>query len=707
MMKLNLKYSFLLVVFLLFAFHGKSSRIDRGYEALYIYDYFKAKKLFTKALKYNKAAAAQGLAVIFYRNDNPFHSNDSALAYINLAHQEFFQTKLKKRDLYAGYGFTEDSINKIRQSISQRFFEESKEKGNVSSLGAFIDEHTWYNNRGRAIEIRDSLAFFNAVGSNTSDSYKQYLEAYPQSEFTALAQDNYYNTLYEEVTEDGSLTSFENFLQAYPQNPMAVSAEEEVYRIVTSPNTIEAFHTFVSDYPKNHLNEKGWKELYQLYLKDYSIDRIENFLNEYSEAPINELVKLDLRLCDSLFLPFNKEEKYGYMNEAGEMLIQNDFLYTGFFKEGMAIVQTEKGVGFISKQGVLQITPEYDVAIEFENGLAIVEKNDRLGVIDRNGRAILEVKYEDVGSLEGEFIYASLKDKYGYYDKSGKLRIPHMYEDVFDFKDGLAKVNFEGKEGVVDQFGAFYVSPAYESITHFADTMYLFEEGGLIGFMNNKCQIYKEPQFKQVGPLIDGFAVAELNETGAVVYLDRLGNTVIQNGLSAYPNFLLKGEFRYGLAIAMKDGKYGKIDTTGNFVIPAKYENIGLGNGMFPIQKNNLWGLMNNAAAVLLMPTYDALTVIDKRFVLATLRDTVGMIAPDGNILIPFTFKNIEPLMDDVFVAQADSGQVLFIGNTKVLPDHYERIGIYNEDYLYLVKGGMLSYFDITRKKKIEFNGRE
>lgn len=707
MMKLNLKYSFLLVLFLLFAFQGKSNRIDRGYEALSIYDYFKAKKLFTKALKYNTAAAAQGLAVIFYRQDNPFHSNDSALAYINLSHEKFYQTNVKKRDLYAKYGFTEDSINSIRQLISHRFFQKSKEDGSVSSLGAFIEEHEWFNEIDRAIALRDSLAFFNAVGSNTSESYKQYLEAYPQSEFTALAQDNYFNTLYEEVTDDGSLSSYEKFLEAYPQNPMAVNAEEEVYRIMTAPNSVEAFHKFVSEYPNNHLNNKGWKELYQLYLADYSKDRIENFLNEYPDAPITGQVRKDLELADSLFLPFNENEKYGYMNEAGDGLISNDFLYSGFFKEGLAIVQTEEGVGFISKQGDMQIAPRYDVAVEFERGLAIVEKNDRLGVIDRNGRSVLEIKYEDVGSLEGELIYASVKDKYGYYDKSGKLRIPHMYDDAYDFKAGLAKVNFEGKEGVIDTFGAFYVSPAYESITHFADTMYLFEEGGLIGFMNNKCQIYKEPQFEQVGPLTHGFAIAEISETNEVVYLDKLGNSVIKNGLTAYPNFLLKGEFKDGLAIAMKEGKYGKIDTTGKFVIPAKFENIGLGNGMFPVQKNNLWGLMNNAGAVLLKPTYDALTVIDKSYVLAIRKDTAGVIAPNGNILIPFAFRNIEPLMDEVFVAESDSGQVLFIGSVRVLPDCYERIGIYDKDYLYLVKDGMLSYFDITRKKKIEFNGRE
>lgn len=706
-MKLNLKYSFLLVLFLIISFEGKSSRIDRGYQALHMYDYFKAKKLFTKALKYNTAAAAQGLAVIFYRTDNPFHSNDSALAYINLAHEKYYLTNQKKRDLYAKYGFTEDSINSIRQAVSQRYFEKARQEGTVMALGNFIETHQWFEGKERAVEIRDSLAFFNAVGSNSSEAYKRYMELYPESEFSELAEDNYHTTLYAEITEDGSLSSYEQFLQSYPDSPMATYAEEEIYKIVTAPNTVDAFRRFVTDYPQNHLNGKGWREFYQVYLTDYSQERMHEFMMEYPDNRIAVDVNKDIELADSLFLPFNRDGFYGYMNRDGEELIDNVFAYAGFFKEGLAPVQTDEGTGFLSKIGVIQIYPGYDLATEFEKGLAIVEKNEQLGLIDRNGRIILDLKYDDIGSLQGDLIYASLNEKYGYYDRSGKLRIPHMYDDAYDFEKGVAKVSFEGKEGFIDAFGAFLVSPVYERIEHYYDTLYLFEDDGLIGIMNSKSQIFIEPQFSQVGQLIDGLAIAERAENGEVVYLNELGEVVISNGLSAYPNYLLKGEFRHGLAIAMKDGMYGKIDTAGKFVIPAKYENIGIGNGIFPVQKNNVWGLMNTAGAQLIKPVYDALTVIDKKYLVAIQRDTAGLISPQGNILIPFAFNTIEPLLDEVFVAQTDTGFYLYIGDQRVLEEPFERIGIYDEDYLYLVEDGVVSYFDLKRKKKIVYNGGE
>lgn len=706
-MKLNLKYAFLLVLFLIFSFLGRSSRIDRGYQALYQYDYFKAKKLFTKALKYNTSAAAQGLAIIFYRNDNPFHSDDSALVYINMSFEKFSVTNQKKIDLYAKYGFTSDSIGQIRQLVSQRFFNVAREKGTVMALGDFIEEHQWFYKREQAIAMRDSLAFFNAVGSNSSLAYKRYMELYPESEFLDLAEVNYHTTLYDEITEDKSLESYEQFLLSYPENPMAKDAEEEVYRIVTAPNTEGAFYQFVSKYPDNHLNLKGWRELYQVFMSEYSVDRMHEFLMQYPDNKIADDVNKEILFADSLFLPFNKDGLYGYMNQDGLELISNVFMYTGFFKEGLAAVQTDEGIGFISKQGVIQIYPNFEMATEFEGGLAIVEKDERLGLIDRNGRIVLDLKYDDIGSLQGEMIYASINEKYGYYDRSGKLRIPHMYDDAYDFQNGTAKISFEEKEGYIDGYGAFLVSPAYERIEQFRDTLYTFEEDGLIGIMNRKCQIYKEPKFSQIGPLLNGLAIAEFEESGEVVYLNGRGDIVIQNGLSTYPNFLLKGEFRHGLAIAMKDGKYGKIDTTGKFIIQPKFENIGIGNGIFPVQKNNVWGLMNSAGAMLIKPVYDDLTVIDKKYLFAVQNDTVGMISPDGNILIPFAFNSIEPLLGEVFIAQTDSGIYLYIGEERVLNEPYDRIGVYNEDYLYLVEEGEVSYYDLKRKRKIEYNASE
>ena len=78
-----MKVNKLLIFYLIStSFCLKGSKIEDAFEALSIYDYFKAKKLFYTELKRAiKSAAAYGLAMIYRRTDNPFSNTDNASKY--------------------------------------------------------------------------------------------------------------------------------------------------------------------------------------------------------------------------------------------------------------------------------------------------------------------------------------------------------------------------------------------------------------------------------------------------------------------------------------------------------------------------------------------------------------------------------------------------------------------------------------------------
>jgi len=75
-----------------FTFAGK---IDRAFASLKVLNYFDAKKCFEQEVKKHLVPASYGLAIIFYRNDNPFHNIDSAYRYVVLAEQNFFNQTSK------------------------------------------------------------------------------------------------------------------------------------------------------------------------------------------------------------------------------------------------------------------------------------------------------------------------------------------------------------------------------------------------------------------------------------------------------------------------------------------------------------------------------------------------------------------------------------------------------------------------------------
>ena len=157
-----------------------SFRIKSGFEALYEYNYFKAKKSFTKGLKYNPAVAAFGLATIYSRDDNPFFHRDSAYRYIVLADTLFDKVKDRKKEKWERFGWTRKGIDSLRQIISTQFYEVAKNEHTVEAYTEFIAAHPWSMECASATNTRDSIAFLNVVKENTSRAYDEYTSKIPK-----------------------------------------------------------------------------------------------------------------------------------------------------------------------------------------------------------------------------------------------------------------------------------------------------------------------------------------------------------------------------------------------------------------------------------------------------------------------------------------------------------------------------------------------
>ena len=68
--------------------------------------------------------------------------------------------------------------------------------------------------------------------------------------------------------------------------------------------------------------------------------------------------------------------KYGYINVAGEIAIKPQFHKANAFSEGLAHVMIGNKWGYIDREGKIVIEPQFDKAFSFKNGLALVREND-------------------------------------------------------------------------------------------------------------------------------------------------------------------------------------------------------------------------------------------------------------------------------------------------------------------------------------------
>ena len=75
------------------------------------------------------------------------------------------------------------------------------------------------------------------------------------------------------------------------------------------------------------------------------------------------------------------DQKVGYIDSTGKMVIQPQFNYGGNFVNGLARVTVNGKMGFINKKGVLVVPAIYDSAFNFYQGRAAVEVDGKWGFI--------------------------------------------------------------------------------------------------------------------------------------------------------------------------------------------------------------------------------------------------------------------------------------------------------------------------------------
>lgn len=163
-------------------------------------------------------------------------------------------------------------------------------------------------------------------------------------------------------------------------------------------------------------------------------------------------------------LPYNKvyqfregmakiesEKGVGFINQAGKEVIapNGKYKWVGDFSNGLAYVCTvnEEGMpvsaGYINKTGALAIPMQFQHAFSFSEGLAPVKKNGKWGYINKAGTLVIPAIYEDAKqfayglaavskmvTIEGE-----KSPRYGYIDKTGKQVLPFTYIDAGEFRN--------------------------------------------------------------------------------------------------------------------------------------------------------------------------------------------------------------------------------------------------------------------------------
>lgn len=336
---------------------------------------------------------------------------------------------------------------------------------------------------------------------------------------------------------------------------------------------------------------------------------------------------------DPTLFSIRENDKWGYMDATGDVIIETDFhdvkRSARTFPFGLIPVRnSEKLWGYCNLEGKMVIDYTYDKADIFEDGVAQVEFESEYGFttdggyIDSDGKVVVPIEYYlalfSSGFKEGMTGYMD-DYKYGFLNKKGEVAIAPRFNSINSFYEGLARVKLEkdGLWGYIDKKGEFVIQPKYFTAREFYDGQaYVMEKkDGEWQVIDQKGRVLFTPEaalgvfFAKARPVMGRIRALKDGKYG---FMDSKGklvipaiythtNEVFNEGLVAVTQSTEKKEKGWGMV-----GGYHFIDINGNTVIEGPFEDAGIfTDGYAWVKVDGLWGLIDKQGNFVINPFWD------------------------------------------------------------------------------------------------------
>ena len=256
------------------------------------------------------------------------------------------------------------------------------------------------------------------------------------------------------------------------------------------------------------------------------------------------------------------DDQWGYINEAGRLVVQPQFSEAGDFSEGLAPIRLNARWGLINKKGQYVIIPHYDGAGRVSNNLMPVLVDGKWGYISPPHKAAIPPQFDEAGSFAGGFALVKLGGRWGYIDKSGKIAVNPRFASAGDFADGRAPVSETGVDdsfGYIDDKGAVVIEPVFDAAGVFSQGLAPVLDDGVWGYIDVNGRMVINLQYEEAG--LFGDDLAPVKSDGKWGYIDKKGAIVVAHQFSEALSF------KNGLALVVDlNGKGYYIDRAGKQV---------------------------------------------------------------------------------------------------------------------------------------------
>lgn len=345
----------------------------------------------------------------------------------------------------------------------------------------------------------------------------------------------------------------------------------------------------------------------------------------------------------------------------------------GDFHEGRAWFCKNEKYGFIDKMGNVIVSAKYDQVADFKEERAwVAYRNDegrlKCGYIDLDGKEVVPIKYQvpfgegetPTDFSEGLAALPLRTDEYdspvyGYIDKMGNEVIPAKFSIAGDFKNGIALVDLEN---YIDKTGKVLTGNELE----FQDKIVIFSQDEKMGLRHLNGKVVVPCNYDVIQNFSDGMAAVCKGHLWG--YVDPLGTFVIPcsyHSSNYYDNGVMDdwgeygapdeaNDFHEGLIMVMKNRMAGFLNKQGKTVIPFVYKRAkDFSERLAAVKTSQKWGFVDKEGNNVIPCQYDTVASFKEGLVAAVKNGKCGYINASGQEVVPFIFDKpaeFEPLHD-------------------------------------------------------------
>lgn len=241
-----------------------------------------------------------------------------------------------------------------------------------------------------------------------------------------------------------------------------------------------------------------------------------------------------------------------------------------FITDELICAQKNDKFGYIDFKGNIVIDFKYDSALFFNDGLAQVSLpgNNFWSFINKNGEIVISGNILRCGRFSEGKLSVQIDGKYSFIDISGKTVLPGVFEYAGDFFDGLAPVEINNMYGYINHEGEFVIKPKYSYASNFKNgTAVVFDKNIRYGFINTQGQYIIAPQFVEAEQFENGLAKV-LYKKQTVSGFEKNPYGFTNDDIRNNPISAALANQSYTKSFGINDGYFYYLKLSGEFVYP-------------------------------------------------------------------------------------------------------------------------------------------